>query len=137
MAACSTSRLSRWPPGSPGRIRPTVPSCRSRRNWPNGSALAPPQAAWCRRASRAPAGSDRPVGRCRLVGMRTVTVNDKMQQGYRYELVEPVGRNFHPDFKPDLSPREMLELGVFGGKYMTDCRAEFPKSWFARAKLSP
>lgn len=66
-----------------------------------------------------------------------VTVNDTMQKGYRYELVEPTGKNFHPDFKPDLSPREMLALGVFGGKYMTDCRREFPKSWFTRAKLSP
>lgn len=69
--------------------------------------------------------------------MRTVTVNDRMQQGYRYELTEPAGRNFHPDFEPQLTPQEMLELGVFGGKYMTDCRDEFPKSWFARAKLSP
>ena len=60
-----------------------------------------------------------------------------MQKGYRYALTEPVGRNFHPDFTPDLSPREMLALGVFGGKYMTDCRREFPKNWFTRAKLSP
>jgi len=60
-----------------------------------------------------------------------------MQQGYRYVLTEPVGRNFHPDFRPELTPKQMLRLGVFGGKYMTDCRREFPKSWFERAKLSP
>jgi hypothetical protein len=68
---------------------------------------------------------------------RIVTVNDRMQNGYRYELAAPVGRHFDPEFTPDLSPREMLRLGVFGGKYMTDCRREFPKSWFAKAKLSP
>ena len=68
---------------------------------------------------------------------RTVTVNDRMQRGYRYVLVAPVGRNFDPGFRPDLTPSEMLRLGVFGGKYMTDCQDEFPHSWFARAKLSP
>ncbi|NLP04614.1 hypothetical protein GX411_01505 [Candidatus Fermentibacteria bacterium] len=66
---------------------------------------------------------------------RLVIVNDLMQKGYRYLLTEPPGRNFHPDFKPELTPREMLELGVFGGRYMTDCRNEFPKSWFVHAKL--
>jgi hypothetical protein len=68
---------------------------------------------------------------------KVVVVNDRMQQGYRYELTEPMGRNFHPDFRPELTPEEMLELGVFGGKYMTDCRDEFPPDWFANAKLSP
>jgi hypothetical protein len=65
-----------------------------------------------------------------------ITVNDRMQRGYRYVLSEPTGRNFDPEFKPELTPAQMLALGIFGGKYMTDCRKEFPKSWFARAKLA-
>ena len=69
--------------------------------------------------------------------MRTIVVNDRMQKGYRYALTEPAGRNFDPDFKPELTPAEMLRLGVFGGKYMTDTRGEFPQSWFERARLSP
>ena len=68
---------------------------------------------------------------------RVVTVHDRMQRGYRYRLAEPVGRNFDPGFRPELTPAEMLALGVFGGKYMTDCRDEFPASWFGRARLSP
>jgi len=67
---------------------------------------------------------------------QTVVVNDQMQQGYEYVRTEPAGRNFDPDFKPELTPKQMLELGVFGGKYMTDCRDEFPESWFNRARLS-
>lgn len=67
---------------------------------------------------------------------KKVTVNDKMQQGYSYYLTEPVGKNFHPDFKPEYTPKEMLELGVFGGKYMTDCQDEFPASWFKKARLN-
>jgi hypothetical protein len=68
---------------------------------------------------------------------KTIVVNDRMQKGYRYRLTAPMGRGFDPAFKPELTPREMLELGVFGGKYMTDCRREFPASWFKRARLSP
>ena len=64
-----------------------------------------------------------------------VIVNDKMQSNYRYALTEPTGKNFDVEFKPELTPKEMLELGIFGGKYMTDCRKEFPKSWFSAAKL--
>jgi hypothetical protein len=67
--------------------------------------------------------------------MKSITVNDLMQQGYTYTLSEPLGKNFHPDFKPELTPKEMLSLGVFGGKYMTDCKDEFPKDWFIHAKL--
>lgn len=69
--------------------------------------------------------------------VRTIVVHDSMQQGYRYELVAKEGKEFDSAFTPDLTPKQMLQLGVFGGKYMTDCRYEFPASWFARAKLSP
>ena len=68
---------------------------------------------------------------------RWIEVNDRMQRGYAYELTQPAGRNFLPTFRPQLTPMRMLALGVFGGKYMTDCAAEFPASWFAHAKLCP
>ena len=68
--------------------------------------------------------------------MKKITVNDLMQKGYTYELTEPVGKNFDPEFRPKLTPKEMLELGVFGGVYMRDCIQEFPSDWFASAKLS-
>ncbi len=64
-----------------------------------------------------------------------IIVNDLMQRKYVYVLTEPEGKSFHTDFKPELTPKEMLRLGVFGGKYMTDCWKEFPADWFTRAKL--
>lgn len=67
---------------------------------------------------------------------KKIVVHDRMQSGYTYELSAPAGRGFAPDFKPQLTPKEMLALGVFGGKYMNDCRREFPASWFAKAKLN-
>lgn len=67
--------------------------------------------------------------------MREIIVNDLMQKSYRYFLTERPGRNFHRDFTPDLTPQEMLSLGVFGGKYMTDCGSEFPAEWFEGVKL--
>lgn len=66
---------------------------------------------------------------------KKVVVKDLMQDNYIYYLTEPVGKNFDPAFKPELTPKQMLELGVFGGKYMTDCQNEFPKDWFINAKL--
>lgn len=70
-----------------------------------------------------------------LRNMRKITVNDKMQKKYTYECACPVGRSFAPDFRPQLTPKEMLRLGVFGGKYMNDCQKEFPKNWFTKARL--
>ena len=72
--------------------------------------------------------------KCRMKP-KTVTVNDKMQKRFRYVLTETPGKNFDPEFKPELTPKQMLKLGVFGGKYMTDCRKEFPTDWFKYAKL--
>lgn len=68
---------------------------------------------------------------------QTIIVNDLMQNNYKYELAEQIGKNFDPLFKPDLTPKEMLALGVFGGKYMCDSVEEFPSDWFTEAKLSP
>ncbi len=65
-----------------------------------------------------------------------VVVNDIMQQGYSYETTEPIGKNFAKDFTPQLTPKEMLAMGVFGGVYMRDCRDEFPGDWFESARLA-
>ncbi|MBM4309976.1 MAG: hypothetical protein FJ119_03375 [Deltaproteobacteria bacterium] len=66
---------------------------------------------------------------------KKIIVNDLMQQGYGYYLSEPAGENFHAGFSPELTPQQLLALGVFGGRYMTDCRDEFPEDWFTHAKL--
>lgn len=68
--------------------------------------------------------------------MQKISVNDKMQSGYFYELAVPIGEDFDPLFTPELSPKELLELGIFGGKYLNDCKNEFPADWFLNAKLS-
>ncbi|MDD3371699.1 MAG: hypothetical protein PHE27_07755 [Alphaproteobacteria bacterium] len=65
-----------------------------------------------------------------------VLVNDRMQRGYAYVLDAPAGKRFADGFSPAFSPKKMLELGVFEGKYCNDCRDEFPNDWFKKAKLS-
>ena len=70
-----------------------------------------------------------------------IYVHDKMQSGYSYILAESPGTGFLAEFQPYFSPAQMLRLGVFGGKYLSDCLAEFPAEWFTDAialeKLSP
>jgi len=67
---------------------------------------------------------------------RIVRVKDSLQQDYSYRCVAPTGRDFAAAFRPQLTPKTMLELGVFGGWYLNDCQDEFPDSWFKTAKLS-
>ncbi len=69
------------------------------------------------------------------MGKQRIVVADRMQKDYTYMLAEPMGKHFDPAFEPELTPKQMLGLGVFGGKYMTDCTDEFPLDWFDRAKL--
>lgn len=65
-----------------------------------------------------------------------ITISDKMQKKYSYFLTEPVGKNFDSEFNPQLTPKQMLALGVFGGIYMRDCTKEFPADWFTKAKFA-
>jgi hypothetical protein len=65
---------------------------------------------------------------------KIVTENDKMQRSYRYAVLSPIGRDFDPEFRPELTPKKMLALGVFCGKYMTDCRVP---GQLVHARLSP
>jgi len=44
--------------------------------------------------------------------------------------------DFYNLFKPQLTPKKMLELGVFGGSYFGLNTEEYPKIWFKNAKIS-
>ena len=72
---------------------------------------------------------------------KRVTYSDNFQKKYQYILIEPAGRNFDPEFTPELSPKEMLALGVFGGAYFIGVTggipSDIPKNWFTKAKMSP
>lgn len=76
---------------------------------------------------------------------KKIKVNDLMQSNYSYYIVQPKGKysaskgyvvfKDNPDFTPELSPEKMLRLGVFEGKYLNDCKKEFPKKWWDKAKV--
>lgn len=65
-----------------------------------------------------------------------VIVNEPYQRGYVYDLNQPEGKNFDPDFQPELSPEQMLKLGIFGGDYFQEIPREFPAEWFDGVKLT-
>lgn len=72
----------------------------------------------------------------RCMRKKRIIVRDVMQRGYSYMLTEAVGRGFAVDFTPELSPKQMLALGVFGGVYFDGHIGEYPKEWFTRAKVA-
>lgn len=66
---------------------------------------------------------------------RVITVNDSFQN-YTYPLTEPEGKNFASVFTPELTPAQMLELGVFGANYFEGEYDELPKEWLKNAKIA-
>lgn len=70
--------------------------------------------------------------------IKKITVNNKLQKDYNYELTEPIGKNFREDFKPELTPKEMLELGIMGGLYFNDVvkTNEYPKERFIKSAIT-
>lgn len=66
---------------------------------------------------------------------KKVVVNDNLQKKYIYYITEKEGSNFEYGFKPEITPKQMLKLGVFGGLYLADCKKEFPKHWFTKAVM--
>ena len=61
-------------------------------------------------------------------------------RSYSYVLAAAPG-DLPADFRPDLTPGEILMLGAFEGRYLNDCTSEYPAEWFLGAmqygRLSP
>lgn len=65
-----------------------------------------------------------------------IKVDDLMQRGYSYELVRPIGDLSDLGILPQVSPAEMLAMGVFEGRYLNDCIGELPREWLLNARVS-
>ena len=73
--------------------------------------------------------------------VKKITYSDNFQKKYHYTLTEPEGKNFDPLFRPDLTPHEMLKIGIFGGAYFigvdNGIPKDLPREWFKGVELSP
>lgn len=67
--------------------------------------------------------------------MKKIKVKNKLQE-YEYILKELEGKQFDPEFKPQLTPKQMLQLGVFGGDYFLGFDQDILKDWFDKTKCS-
>ncbi len=71
---------------------------------------------------------------------KKILYSDNFQQGYMYYLTRPLGKNFDEGFSPDLTPKQMLDLGVFGGAYFIGVKnlipKDLPKEWFKNIAMS-
>ena len=66
---------------------------------------------------------------------RRVVVNDRMQRGYVYHRTEPVGRNFAPEFRPQLTPKQMLAARRVRRQVHDRLPARVSRQLVRRAKL--
>lgn len=68
---------------------------------------------------------------------KRVRVSNPLQPSYVYACSAPVGRDFDPLFTPQLTPPEMVRLGVFGGAYFSSVTDEYPQSWWRGVDRAP
>lgn len=66
--------------------------------------------------------------------MLTIKFKNKMQRGSYVVTARPGAKQ--DGFRPALTPRQMLRLGVFEGLYLNSAQDEYPTSWFVGARLS-
>jgi hypothetical protein len=65
-----------------------------------------------------------------------IEVNDSYQRGYQYELTEDLGVWDRSKFNPFFTPIQMLQHGVFEGRYLNECVEEFGPEWFHKARIA-